>query len=514
MKKILSVALSLILMINIFIPFTAYSNDTSENTAVWGENDNYDISWLGEYDLTANYYIRDALDLAAFKKACYIDGKNFQGKTVSLLNDIDLSDYYWLTFSVHSDENKCFSGVFNGNGYTISGVKMLPTSTFYADTAGLFPFIRNACVKDLNVRCDARYSNVAIIGGLCGLAADSAVYNCSSESNIVCEGSNGVYMTGYVGGLIGKADHCAIINCFSDSDIYAANIVPDDSSVHSTGEMCIGGLIGWLSSESDEEYCLLNSFSIGKVYAETNFFMLSIGGLLGKAEDDIVNCYSACDVSGKGYKYIGSIVGEISFTKLDNNLNIVGDYIVESLYYESIAPFGNADETKAVKVTSKDELCKLLNLNTTKVDKVIKEHRDILSNSSWADLVLACSADSFTAKSWQIYYDVAGGYPSFYHSSNSKSLSKSEELVVPSDVTSVLKINRPVIKKIKHKNKTAKIYWKKVSSVSGYQIQISSNKNFKDSKTKTATVKSNKNLYKTFKVSNNKKYYVIIDNRR
>ncbi len=233
---------------------------------------------------------------------------------------------------------------------------------------------------------------------------DSAIYNCSSQSIISCKGSNDNYNTGYVGGLIGKADHCAIINCSSNSDITASNIVPNDFSfVSATGTMYIGGLIGWLSSESQESYCLLNSFSIGKVYAEQNYvFELSIGGLVGKSDDDIVNCYSACAVSGKGYKNIGSLVGDASLTKFDVNNSIIGNYVLNSLYYEDSAPFGNLDDDMATKLTSKNELCNLLNLNTFKVDNVIKEHRDILSNSTWADLVLACNADLFSAKSWQI----------------------------------------------------------------------------------------------------------------
>ncbi len=509
MKKFSSVILSIILIINVFVPCIAYSQDTAD-VAVWGENNNYDASWLDDYDSTSHYYISDAFDLAAFKKACYIDGKSFKDKTISLLNNIDLSNDYWLTLSVRSDEGKCFSGVFDGNGYSIKGIKMLPTGTFFADTAGFLPFIRNACVKNLNVECNAEQSNVANVGALCGLAADSAIYNCSSRSIISCKGSDDNYNTGYVGGLIGKADHCAIINCFSDSDITASNTVPNDfSSVSATGTMYIGGLIGWLSSDSQESYCLLNSFSIGKIYAEQNhLFELSIGGLVGKADDDIVNCYSACTVSGKGYKNIGSLVGDVSLTKFDDNSNVIGNYVLDSLYYENTAPFGNLDDDKATKFTSKNELCNLLNLNTFKVDNVIKEHRDILLNSSWADLVLACKADSFSAKTWQIYLDITDGYPSFYRCSNSTS--SVEEPTTPLVATTDLKINRPVIKKIKRKNKSVKIYWKKVFSVTGYQIQLSTKKNFKKGKTKTVTVKTNKSPNKSIKASGNKKYYVRI----
>ncbi len=509
MKKFTVTVFSIILIINIFVPCVVYSQDTAD-VAVWGENNNYDASWLGDYDSISHYYISDEFDLAAFKKACYIDGKSFKDKKVSLLSDIDLSNYYWLTLSVRSDEGKCFSGVFDGNGYSIEGLKMLPTGTFFADTAGFLPFIRNACVKNLNVECNVEQSNVANVGALCGLAADSAIYNCSSQSFISCKGSNDNYNTGYVGGLIGKADHCAIINCSSNSNITASNIVPNDFSfVSATGTMYIGGLIGWLSSESQESYCLLNSFSIGKVYAEQNYvFELSIGGLVGKSDDDIVNCYSACAVSGKGYKNIGSLVGDASLTKFDVNNSIIGNYVLDSLYYEDSAPFGNLDDDMATKLTSKNELCNLLNLNTFKVDNVIKEHRDILSNSTWADLVLACNADSFSAKSWQIYSNVADGYPSLYHLSISSS--SSDESTTPLVATNDLKINRPVIKKIKRKNKSVKIYWKKVPSVTGYQIQLSAKKNFKKNRTKTVIVKSNKSLNKSIKASSNKKYYVRI----
>jgi len=78
-----------------------------------------------------------------------------------------------------------------------------------------------------------------------------------------------------------------------------------------------------------------------------------------------------------------------------------------------------------------------------------------------------------------------------------------------SDYTAKLTVPKAAISKLMKKKKAFTVKWKKVSVATGYQIQYSTNKNFKSKK--SVTVKSAKNVTKTVKkLKGNKKYYVRI----
>lgn len=75
------------------------------------------------------------------------------------------------------------------------------------------------------------------------------------------------------------------------------------------------------------------------------------------------------------------------------------------------------------------------------------------------------------------------------------------------------KPKKTTIKKLTAGKKLFKVSWKKISGVSGYQIQYSTSKKFTKKKTKTITIKSNKSKSpsKTIKkLKSSKKYYVRI----
>lgn len=80
--------------------------------------------------------------------------------------------------------------------------------------------------------------------------------------------------------------------------------------------------------------------------------------------------------------------------------------------------------------------------------------------------------------------------------------------------TKVNKVSKPKktsIKKLKKGKKQFKVTWKKISGVTGYQIQYSTSPKFYKSKTKTVTVKGASKTSKTIKkLKSKKKYYVRV----
>ncbi|MGN1328106.1 MAG: fibronectin type III domain-containing protein [Eubacterium sp.] len=107
----------------------------------------------------------------------------------------------------------------------------------------------------------------------------------------------------------------------------------------------------------------------------------------------------------------------------------------------------------------------------------------------------------------------------------SEAPTQSVQSVLPETATAAKKTTNPVkingewinkkqkkasIKKINKGKKCFKLYWKKVSGITGYQIQYSTDKKFKKNK-KTVTVNKNKTTsLKVTKLKSKKKYYIRI----
>ena len=96
-----------------------------------------DTSWGSNYDSATEFTIADAGDLAQF--AVMVNGgKDFSGKTVKLTDDIDLGSQEWTPIG-DDGYNNLFSGTFDGNGKTISGLQITSANDGFV---GLFGFIK------------------------------------------------------------------------------------------------------------------------------------------------------------------------------------------------------------------------------------------------------------------------------------------------------------------------------------------------------------------------------------
>ena len=96
-----------------------------------------DTSWGSNYNSATEFTIADAGDLAQFSKMVN-EGNTFQGKTVKLTADIDLENQEWTPIG-DDGYNNLFSGTFDGNGKTISGLQITSANDGFV---GLFGFIK------------------------------------------------------------------------------------------------------------------------------------------------------------------------------------------------------------------------------------------------------------------------------------------------------------------------------------------------------------------------------------
>ena len=102
-----------------------------------------------------------------------------------LTADIDLNNEPWTPIGIGEDkraEDLPYSGTFDGNGHTISGLNV-----YYGDkNGGLFCYVKSATIKNLTVAGSVTYSSGDGIayGGIVGCADSSTIENCTNRCTV------------------------------------------------------------------------------------------------------------------------------------------------------------------------------------------------------------------------------------------------------------------------------------------------------------------------------------------
>ena len=170
------------------------------------------------------FHITSADDLKTFA-AMVNGGTGFSGDTIVLDKSIELTENPWTP--IGNAETKLFKGTFDGNGYTITGLKI--TSGSYI---GLFGYVgEGATIKNVNL-VGAIVFGVKRVGALIGqIKGNATVSNCTVDSTSHVTGSDS-----NTGGLIGEAignitvnldhltNHAAVSNK-ADANSRAAGII-------------------------------------------------------------------------------------------------------------------------------------------------------------------------------------------------------------------------------------------------------------------------------------------------
>jgi hypothetical protein len=183
-------------------------------------------------------------------------------------------------------EDYMFQGQYDGNGYTISGLKSTGSGLFGAITKDAV--LKNITLKSLDIkneRCTG-----AIVNQNNGL-----IKNCSSSGSITNSNSP---CEAHIGGLIG-INYGTVIDC--DSSMFISN--------NGLG-WDVGGIIGEnISSENDKGNCgiIKDCTFTGIIYGYN-----TTGGIVGSSSyGTISNCtFSGSITNGYGGTKTGGIVGE------------------------------------------------------------------------------------------------------------------------------------------------------------------------------------------------------------
>jgi hypothetical protein len=171
-----------------------------------------------------------------------------------------------------------FTGVFDGNGHTISHLTIQGGSYL-----GLFGQLESmAEIRDLGVTYVNVNSTGSFVGGLVG---SNGSWDTQGGTVADCYSTGVVSGTSYVGGLVGN-NYGTLTQCYSTDAV---------SGTGQTGQI-IGGLVGSNSGN------IATSYSTGTVSG-----MYTVGGLVGGNHGDVTYCYSSGAVTGIGR--VGGLLG-------------------------------------------------------------------------------------------------------------------------------------------------------------------------------------------------------------
>ncbi len=226
----------------------------------------------------------------------------------NLCADIDLSSVCgpsvgsWTPVGIKDGATiRYFSGGFNGNGHTISGLYINSESS---DITGLFANCGGgSSISNLTVEGEI---TAAAAGGIAG-TSNGKIENCVSRVNVNCSKlAAGICAYNYVGTIVGCKNYGAV-----ESESGAAGILGEGYSAVSrcvnyakvTGAARAGGIAAYITKKTDTNV-MRDNVNLGLVGGNG-----SVGGLFGICCADIENSYNFAQVQAEG-KNVGGIIGD------------------------------------------------------------------------------------------------------------------------------------------------------------------------------------------------------------
>ena len=277
-----------------------FNGCTFTNVNVVWDGKMADTSWYNESE--TSFTLNTAMQLAGLAQLVN-NGNDFSGKTITLSADINLNSQEWTPIgtairSGSAFTGNTFSGTFDGNGHTISGLKITSSPGNEDFGIGLFNSAKGATIKnftlenvEINVKGDA-------VAAAVGLVSDGATISGINTSGTI-EGTDGV------GGIVGRMLISGTIeNCTNAAAISASGKA--------------GGIVGAAYYTQQDYVMTISSCENSGAVTSTSGY---IGGIVGLNAGNISDCTNSGAVTGSGTS-IGGIVGEQqSYGKVTDNMN-------------------------------------------------------------------------------------------------------------------------------------------------------------------------------------------------
>lgn len=285
----------------------------------WTDEGIYDSMWYALSAANDRYEVANAAELGALGRQV-LDGNDFSGITVWLVNDIDLEGYFWPTF-----EGASFAGTFDGIGKVISNM-YVREDTVAMELTGTF---RNLGVKDPTVISDAAEGTVSL---QCEFTNG---YATGIDSLNVTVDPSGAELDNFYATFAGAGNQFAAY--------IAGNAAPEAYAAAETGDL-LQTLQDWVFVENSETYRDWVSDGDGANYGypvmDLSFLPYNLITVLpfegeyevgGDAQTRVISDSLSID-----YAYEGDMV-DISFTIDQYSIIDSVQYTTDSLTWYSLA---------------------------------------------------------------------------------------------------------------------------------------------------------------------------------
>ena len=267
MKKRIGSLLLILALCFTLLPTAAFA----EGTSVDNWDGTADTSWYTSAPDASEYHISTAEQLAGL--AQLVNDKtasvSFEGKTIYLDNDLDLSGSQWTPIGDGSNHKRFFAGTFDGQHHKImnlyhhyTGDELVRNGLFGVVSDG--GTLKNLLVIDADI---ASNDGSLLAGILADWVNGGTVENCYTSGKI--ENNVGDKM---VGGLIGQCTWSTQVKgCASDATVISTE--SDEDRVDT-----VGGLIGQWENSADSS-SITDCWFGGSV--SCNNIYSAVGGILG-----------------------------------------------------------------------------------------------------------------------------------------------------------------------------------------------------------------------------------------
>lgn len=242
--------------------------------------------------------IRTVEELVAFRDKVNT-GLTYEGKTVNLINDIDLirvcyrvdgttqNDKSWEPIGNYDiDDTHIFKGIFDGKGHNLNNI-YINTNRNYQ---GFFGYAQSGEIKNINIK-SGNINGYQTVGGLVGYASEITIDKVGSEVTVNATNTP-------AGGIVSIIEkNSKIKQCYNKGDI-SSNV-----NVNFSGA---GGIIGSIGSGNE----IIDCYNVGNI--SSNIYTGGIVGGIGAENNKIINCYNTGNVLGRQNDRKGGIVGAIN----------------------------------------------------------------------------------------------------------------------------------------------------------------------------------------------------------
>ncbi len=259
--KLAAKILVFVIMLSLF-PINIAAADSWDGSAseIWTEGDGSEGT---------PYEISTAAQLAYLSRSIVETYEMYDGVHFILTDDIDLNFEAWVP--IGGSEYVPFSGIFDGNGKTVSGLTVDDDGSLDLFCGlGLFGFAgENSIIKNLTVSGSVAGGNNRNAGGLVGDFAGQ-IFNCASNVEVTAGEDS------QAGSIVGYLNYTGtILNSFSTSDAECGDL--------NSGVSYAGGIAGYNSGK------IKNCYSAGTFTGGTG---AETAGIAGKNSGSIASSFS------------------------------------------------------------------------------------------------------------------------------------------------------------------------------------------------------------------------------